>query len=69
MSDLYAASRLADLMLQGFAANARIEGMKAENQWRAVQEKSPAYDEAPFSREAETLEYLAKTAREIGETR
>ena len=45
------------------AASARVEGMKAENEYRLTCGNSPAYGEEAFAVEANYLESLA---REIG---
>lgn len=46
------------------AANARVEGYKAENTQRAAQGDSPAYREDVFSSEANALSHLADAARD-----
>ena len=45
-----------------YAANARVLGMEAANQGRAVNGNSPAYTEDHFQSEASHLEYLAQRA-------
>ncbi len=47
-----------------YASNARVIGMHASNQQRAVQGDSIAYTEDHFQDEANHLEYLAKQATE-----
>lgn len=49
-----------------FAAQARIEGMKAANALRAARDESPAYAENDFSVEAHNLEMLARDTHEWG---
>lgn len=49
-----------------FAAQARIEGMKAENAQRASRGESLAYDEGSFFTEAHNLELLARDTNEWG---
>lgn len=51
--------QLAQYMLLGMAALARIEGMKAENRKREMDGHAPAYSEIDFFNEAESLEVLA----------
>ena len=50
---------LVQYMLLGMAAQARIEGMKAENRKREKDGHAPAYSEIDFFNEAESLEVLA----------
>lgn len=57
-------NRLLALYGQMLAANARVEGMVADNQAWVAQGQSPSYGEEHFSSEALHLEELANQARE-----
>lgn len=57
-------NRLLALYGQMLAANARVEGMVADNQAWVAQGQSPAYGEDHFYAEANHLEELANQARE-----
>lgn len=57
-------NRLLALYGQMLAANARIEGMVADNQGWVAQGQSPSYGEDHFNAEASHLEELATQARE-----
>lgn len=48
------------ILIQSFAVNAEIEGMKAENQQRMACGNSVAYDEQNFIDKASELERLAR---------
>lgn len=57
-------NRLLALYGQMLAANARVEGMVADNQSWVARGQSPAYGEDHFNAEASHLEELATQARE-----
>lgn len=57
-------NRLLALYGQMLAANARVEGMVADNQSWVAQGQSPSYGEDHFNAEASHLEELATQARE-----
>lgn len=65
MSDAFKLGRIASLQAEMYAAVARIEGMKALNQWR--ESRGEAYDEAAFYAESKTLEYIAMALREVAD--
>lgn len=48
-----------------FAAYARIEAMKAENQWRLQQDESLTYGEDPFMEEAKFIEIIANNLGDL----
>jgi hypothetical protein len=48
-----------------YAANARVEGMKAENTARALQGLPPYYTENDFTREAINMEEAARAAAQF----
>lgn len=50
----------ARIMIEAFAANARIEAMKAENAERCRQGLANAYGEKSFQSEADGLSILAR---------
>ena len=56
-------SQLVGILAAIFAAQARIEGMKAENSLRECQGNSPAYGEDAFNHEAAFLQHLEIEAR------
>lgn len=53
------------ILIQAFAVNARIEGMKAENFNRLQMGNTVAYDEGPFHEAACELEQLARDAARV----
>lgn len=67
MSDAFKLGRIASLQAEMYAAVARIEGMKALNQWRESRGESQAYDETAFLNEGKTLEYIAMSLREVAD--
>lgn len=67
MSDLFKLGRIASLQAEMYAAVARIEGMKALNQWRERRGEAQAYDEAAFLAENNTLLYISTSLREVAD--
>ena len=57
--------QLVALLAAIFATNARVLGMKAENEQRASKGDPPAYEEGHFNQEAFYLESLAEEARTL----
>lgn len=51
------------LMARVYACNARVEAMKAENDFRISCGSSPAYREDAFTGEAITIEQLAEALK------
>lgn len=67
MADAFKLGRIASLQAEMYAVVARIEGMKALNQWRESRGKAQAYDEEAFWAESKTLDYIATSLREVAD--
>lgn len=65
MSDAFKLGRIASLQAEVYAAVARIEGMRALNQWRESRGEAQAYDEDAFLAESNTLLCIATSLREV----
>ena len=58
--------KLVGILAAIFAANARVEGMKAENARREACGQGPAYTDEAFGNEAGHLDALSVEARNLG---